>query len=99
MVVKLAQDFADAYQHLQDKEGWFEQIRRLAGAHGFAPNAAQFKKDPGRFAGSITHVSNVIRIALTGSTTSPELFLVAHNIGEEEVLRRVRALTRNRNQT
>jgi glutamyl-tRNA synthetase len=99
MVVKLAQDFADAYQHLQDKEGWFEQIRRLAGAHGFAPNAAQFKKDPGRFAGSITHVSNVIRIALTGSTTSPELFLVAHNIGEEEVLRRVRALARNRNQT
>jgi glutamyl-tRNA synthetase len=95
LVVKLAQDFADTYQHVQDKEGWFEQIRRLAGAHGFAPTAAQFKKDPGRFAGSITHVSNVIRIALTGLTTSPELFLVAHNIGEEEVLRRVGAVTRN----
>ncbi len=95
MVVKLAQDFADTYQHVQDKEVWFEQIRRLAGAHGFAPTAAQFKKDPGRFAGSITHVSNVIRIALTGLKQSPELFLVAHNIGEEEVLRRVRALTRS----
>jgi len=38
-------------------------------------------------------VSNVIRILLTGLTQSPELFLVAHNIGEEELLRRVRALT------
>ncbi len=92
MVVKLAQDFADSYQHEEDKESWFEQIRRLANAHGFAPTAGQFKKDPGRFAGSISHVSNVIRILLTGLTQSPELFLVAHNIGEEELLRRVRAL-------
>jgi glutamyl-tRNA synthetase len=92
MVVKLAKEFADTYQHLQDKEGWFEQIRKLAAANGFAPTAGQFKKDPGRFAGSITHVSNVIRIALTGLTTSPELFLVAHNLGEEELLRRVRAV-------
>jgi glutamyl-tRNA synthetase len=93
MVVKLAKDFADSYQHESDKEAWFEQIRRLAGAHGFAPTAGQFKKDPGRFAGSISHVSNVIRILLTGLTQSPELFLVAQNLGEEELLRRVRALT------
>jgi glutamyl-tRNA synthetase len=93
LVVKLLQDFADKYQHIPDKEAWFQQIRELAGAHGFAPTAGQFKKDPGSFAGSIAHVSNVIRIALTGLTTSPELFLVAHNIGEEELLRRVRAVT------
>jgi glutamyl-tRNA synthetase len=93
MVVKLAQDFADSYQHEQDKEAWFAQIRRLANAHGFAPTAGQYKKNPESFAGSIAHVSNVIRIALTGLKQSPELFLVAQNLGEEEVLRRVRALT------
>ena len=93
MVVKLAQDFADTYQHADNKEEWFEQIRGLANANGFAPTAAQFKKEPGRFAGSIAHVSNVIRIALTGLTQSPELFLVAHNLGKEELLRRARALT------
>ena len=92
MVVKLAQAFADSYEHVQEKEGWFQQIRSLADANGFAPTAGQFKKNPSEFAGSIAHVSNVIRIALTGMTTSPELFLVAHNIGEEELLRRVRAV-------
>jgi glutamyl-tRNA synthetase len=95
MVIELTQDFANKYQHVPDKEAWFEQIRSLAGAHGFAPTAAQFKKDPSGFAGSIAHVSNVIRIALTGLKQSPDLFLVAHNLGEEEVLRRVRALTRS----
>jgi glutamyl-tRNA synthetase len=92
MVIKLAQDFAAAYQHAQDKEGWFEQIRRLAVDHGFAATAGQYKRNPESFAGSISHVSNAIRIVLTGLTTSPELFLVAQNLGEEEVLRRVSAL-------
>jgi glutamyl-tRNA synthetase len=93
MVLKLALDFADKYQHVDNKESWFEQIRRLANAHRFAPTAGQYKKNPENFAGSISHVSNAIRIALTGLTTSPDLFLVAQNLGEEEVLRRVRALT------
>ena len=93
MVVKLLKGFADSYQHEAEKEAWFEQIRKLAAAHGFAPTAGQFKKNPESFAGSIAHVSNAIRIALTGLKQSPELFVVAHNIGEDEVLRRVRAVT------
>jgi glutamyl-tRNA synthetase len=94
MVVTLAKDFADSYRHEETKEGWFEQIRRLAATHGFAPTAGQYKKNPENFAGSISHVSNAIRIALTGLKQSPEFFLVAQNLGEEEVLRRVRALTK-----
>jgi glutamyl-tRNA synthetase len=94
MVIKLAKGFADSYRHEEDKEAWFEQIRRLATAHGFAPTAGQYKKNPENFAGSIAHVSNAIRIALTGLKQSPELFLVAQNLGEDEVLRRVKALTR-----
>jgi len=93
MVVKLAQGFADSYRREDNKEAWFEQIRSLAAANGFAPTAGQYKKNPENFAGSIGHVSNAIRIALTGLTTSPDLFLVAQNLGEEEVLRRVRSLT------
>jgi len=95
MVVKLAKGFADSYRHEDNKEAWFEQIRKLASDHGFAPTAGQYKKSPESFAGSIGHVSNAIRIAMTGLTTSPDLFLVAQNLGEEEVLRRVRALTRH----
>ena len=92
-VRSLAKSFADSYQHSTDKTTWFEQIRTLASSHGFASTPAEFKKAPHDFVGSISHVSNVIRVALTGLTHSPELFVVAQNIGREEVLRRVRALT------
>ena len=84
----------ESWRH-KNKEAWFEQIRSLASDHGFAPTAGQYKKNPENFAGSISHVSNAIRIALTGLTQSPELFLVAQNIGEAEVLRRIRALTQS----
>jgi glutamyl-tRNA synthetase len=94
MVVKLAQGFVDSYRHEENKEAWFEQMRSLAAAHGFAATAGQYKKNPDSFAGSIGHVSNAIRIALTGLKQSPELFLVAQNLGEEEVLKRVRAVTK-----
>ena len=92
MVVKLAKGFADSYRQEPEKEAWFEQIRSLAAAHGFASTAGQYKKNPESFAGSISHVSNAIRILLTGLKQSPELFLVTQNLGEEEVVRRVRAL-------
>lgn len=92
MVIKLAKGFADSYRHEDNKEAWFEQIRKLASDHGFAPTAGQYKKSPESFAGSIGHVSNAIRIAITGLTTSPDLFLVAQNLGGEEVLRRVRTV-------
>jgi len=91
-VRSLARGFADSYQHLSDKQAWFEQIRTLAAAHRFASGAAEFKKAPQNFAGSISDVSNVIRVALTGQTRSPELFKIAEIIGREEVLRRVNAL-------
>jgi hypothetical protein len=49
MVVKLAKGFADSYRHEDNKEAWFEQIRRLASEYGFAPTAGQYKKNPEKF--------------------------------------------------
>jgi glutamyl-tRNA synthetase len=88
-----ASDFADGYQNLADPQEWFGQIRELAAKHGFAPNAKVYRTDPAAYLGSIKEASQLIRVALTGSTRSPDLAAVAHVLGRAEVLRRVRALT------
>ncbi|HEV2376472.1 MAG TPA: glutamate--tRNA ligase family protein [Streptosporangiaceae bacterium] len=82
-------DFADTYQHLDDPQEWFGQVRELAAKHGFAPSAKEHKKNPGAYPGSVREASQVIRVALTGSTRSPDLYAVAHAIGADEVLRRL----------
>jgi len=92
LVSVFAADFAEGYQEFSDQQEWFGQIRELAARHGFAPNAKEFKKNPDAFPGSIREASQLIRVALTGSTQSPDLYAVARALGTDEVLRRVRAL-------
>ena len=43
--------------------------------------------------GSIREASQLIRVGLTGSTKSPDLFQVARTLGRDEVIRRVTSLT------
>ncbi|MGH3812662.1 MAG: glutamate--tRNA ligase [Pseudonocardiaceae bacterium] len=87
-----ARDFTNSYEHLTDPQEWFNQIRELAAQHGFAPNAKEYKKNPDGYPGSIREASQLIRVALTGSTRSPDLHAVAQALGADEVLRRLRAL-------
>ncbi|MGH3767388.1 MAG: glutamate--tRNA ligase [Pseudonocardiaceae bacterium] len=93
IVASFARDFAEGYQHLDDSQEWFTQIRELAAKYGFAPNAKEYKKSPGTYPGSIREASQLVRVALTGSTRSPDLHAVATALGAAEVLRRLRALT------
>jgi glutamyl-tRNA synthetase len=93
MVRAFAADFVAGYQDLADRQEWFEQVRDLAAKHGFAASRKQYKQAPEDYPGSINDASNLIRVALTGSTTSPDLATVAHVLGPDEVIRRVSALT------
>ncbi len=92
VVRTLATDLVTGYHSSDDPQVWFDQIRQLAAQHGFAPNAKEYKKNPDAYPGSIREAAQTIRVALTGSTRSPDLFAVARALGTEEVLRRLRAL-------
>ena len=87
-----AADFADGYQDLADPQAWFGQIRDLAAKHGFAASNKEYKQAPQDYPGSIKEASQVIRVALTGSTQSPDLASVARVLGKDEVLRRISSL-------
>jgi glutamyl-tRNA synthetase len=92
LVRAVANAFADGYQPPTADTDWFDQIRLLAAALGFAPSQKVYKQDPAAYRGSIREASQVIRVLLTGTPRSPDLAAVAAALGPEEVLRRVRAL-------
>jgi glutamyl-tRNA synthetase len=93
LVRGLLTDFASAYAWSDDSQVWFEQIRALAARHGFAPNAKEYKKNPDSYPGSIREVAQTIRVALAGSTRSPDLWAVTGAIGAAEVKRRLQAIS------
>ena len=92
VITEFVGDFVAGYQQLDDPTEWFNQIRDLAAKHGFAKNAKEYKKDPDAYPGSIREASQLIRVALTGSTRSPDMHAITQAIGADEVLRRLRAV-------
>lgn len=92
VVRTLMADFAGTYEDLADSDEWFNQLRSLAARNGFAASPKEHKADPERYPGSIRDVAQLVRIALTGSTRSPDLHAVARTLGRDEVIRRVSAL-------
>jgi glutamyl-tRNA synthetase len=91
-VLRLSADLLRNYRSVEDTDAWFEQIRALAAANGFAASVKEYKNNPAAYVGSIREASQVIRVLLTGATRSPALPLVAAALGEEEVRRRVGAI-------
>ena len=93
LVRAFASTFIKNYSYGEDSQEWFGQVRSTAGEHGFAPSPKEFKKNPEAYPGSIREASQLVRVALTGSTRSPDLHAVAGALGTDEVLRRLSALT------
>ncbi|TDD57377.1 glutamate--tRNA ligase [Kribbella antibiotica] len=92
VVTAFAQDLVATYEHRDDASEWFNQLRDLAAKHGFAANAKEYKKDPDAFPGSIREASQLVRVAITGATKSPDLHATTQALGAEETLRRLKAL-------
>lgn len=75
--------YLETYNHGDDNSEWFQKIKDITEELGYAVKPKDYKKNPEMFKGSITDVSNVIRVALTGRTNSPDLWEICHIIGED----------------
>jgi glutamyl-tRNA synthetase len=93
LVRSFAGAFIADYRDIDDSAQWFQQVRDLAQKFGFASSAKEYKQSPDAYPGSIREASQLIRVALTGSTKSPDLFQVARALGRDEVIRRISSLT------
>ncbi len=81
--------YLSGYNHNDDNSEWFEKVRTITGDLGYAIKPKDYKKNPEMYKGSITDVSNVIRVALTGRTNSPDLWEICHIIGEGAMRKRL----------
>ena len=83
--------FLDSYDEGDDMNVWFEKIKRIAAALGYAADMKEYKADPQAFKGSVADVSMFIRVAVTGKMNSPDLYTVMHILGKERTEARLRA--------
>ncbi len=75
--------YLSSYDHNDDQSAWFEKVKALTAELGFAVKPKDYKKNPEQYKGSIVHITNMLRIALTGHSNAPDIWEVSHVLGKE----------------
>lgn len=90
-VKKILQGFATIYDEKDDNSAWFDKVKQVAGENGFATDMKAYKANPEAFPGSVADVAEVLRIATTGLSNTPDLWTIMQILGKERTLARLSA--------
>jgi len=84
--------YLEGYDHKDDQSQWFDKIREIATAKGYAAKPKDYKKNPELYKGHVGDVSTVIRIALMGRAMSPDVWEIQQILGEDKTKERISKL-------
>lgn len=90
-IISLLAQYMDMYDENCDNNEWFNTLKDLAEKNGFAREVKEYKANPESYKGHVGDVSNVIRVAVTGRTKSPDLYSIMKTIGKARVIERISA--------
>ena len=77
------------YQESDDKETWFNKIKELTDELGYCSNMKEYKENPDKYKGSVADISTVIRVALTSSSMTPDLYEIMKLLGSNRIESRI----------
>lgn len=83
--------FAEEYDPADDNSAWFAKVKKVAAANGFAAEMSEYKANPDNFRGSVSDVAEILRIAVTGMSNSPDLCTIMGILGRERSVARLLA--------
>ncbi len=81
--------YFDKYFDVSDKDVWFDKIKALCDELGYASNMKDYKENPDKYKGNVADVSTVIRVAITTSSQTPDLYELLKLLGKERCLKRI----------
>ena len=85
----MLEEYLFEYDNNMDKQAWFDNMKKVARANGFAGEMKEYKENPSAFKGHITNVSTMVRVALTGSRQTPDLYEIQQVLGDARVRARL----------
>lgn len=92
-VCKIVDNYLATYDHIVDNNGWFERVKKVAETCGFASDMKDYKVAPGQYKGSVADVAEILRIIITGSPNSPDLWSILQIMGEEKMRARLNQIS------
>lgn len=81
--------YKEVYNEQDDRQQWFDRIKSLCPALGFASETKEYRQNPEKYRGSAGDLSTVLRIAVTGRRNTPDLCSIMQVLGKERCLARI----------
>lgn len=88
---KILRAYIKVYDVADNREDWFQKIKNICPALGFAEDTKQFKQNPQDYKGHPGDASTIIRIAVTARQNTPDLCSIMHVLGYTRVTKRLTA--------
>lgn len=85
----ILQAFKDVYDYEDDCSAWFDKVKGVAAAFGFATDMKAYKANPENYPGNVSDVAEMLRIASTGLTNTPDLWTIMQILGKDRTLARL----------
>lgn len=81
--------FDKYYSESDDKETWFNKIKQLTDELGYCSDMKLYKENPEAYKGNVADISTVIRVAVTTSRMTPDLYEILRLLGKERIGKRI----------
>lgn len=81
--------FRSVYSAEDDNAAWFNKVKEVASSLGFCADMKAYKANPSAYKGSVSDVAEMIRIAVTGLSNTPDLWTIMHILGKERSFARL----------
>ena len=89
VVKTVLEGFKATYDYADDMQAWFEKVKAVASANGFATDMKAYKADPTAYPGNVSDVAEMLRIATTGLSNTPDLWTIMQILGKERTIARL----------
>lgn len=76
------------YSPDDNSETWFNKMKTMADHLGYASNMKEYKNNPENYKGNIADISNVLRVALTTKSMTPDLYQIMKILGKDAIKKR-----------
>ena len=87
----ILEDYFTNYYNVNDtKEIWFNKIKELCPKYGYASETKDYKQNPEEYKGSVSDVCEIIRVAITGRTMTPDLYEILKLFTNDQIKDRIK---------
>ena len=78
------------YNEEDDNNTWFNKIKEFVGKYNFASEVKEYKKNPDSYIGHVGDFCEMLRVAVTTLSNTPNLYDILSILGKEEIEKRIK---------